>query len=85
MDFQSEHIPISLSFSQLVEAVKQLSVEEKTVLEDEMWMDTQLNDFSISEEDKKTVLERVARAEKDPSTMLSFDELKSNISKQYGF
>jgi hypothetical protein len=59
-----------LNFSQLVEAVKQLSPEEKLKLNDVLWNES----IEIPEEHQALVLGRIEKAKQHPERLLDWDE-----------
>lgn len=67
-------VNINLSFKQLVEAVKQLSPEEKLLLNDILWNES----MEIPEEHQTLVLSRKQKADQNPDRLVDWDEaLKS--------
>ncbi|ACU62095.1 hypothetical protein [Chitinophaga pinensis] len=62
-------IAVQLSFSQLVDAVRQLSPKEKLKLNEVIWND----DMSIPLEQQQEVLERMKMAKANPDLLIDFE------------
>ena len=71
------NIQVSLSFSQIVEAVKQLSPSEKYELNEIILIDT--NDLEIPKAHQELVLDRMEKAKKDPSRLLDWEEVAKTL------
>ena len=87
MDFQSEHIPISLSFSQLLTAVKQLSPEEKYILGSELWSESDdLDDnLYVSESEQKMILARAEEMDNNPNASTTWADVQAKLKAKYDF
>ncbi len=66
----NNHVNTDLSFEQIVEAVKQLSPEEKLALNDVLWNES----IQIPEEHQLLVLERIQKAKQNPERLIDWDE-----------
>ena len=69
-------INIDLNFQQLVEAVKQLTLEEKLILNDYLWNEK----MEISSDQQEVVLNRIKKAKKDPSRLLDWEEVAKDLN-----
>ena len=69
------NINIDLNFDQLVEAVKQLSLEEKSILNDLLW--NEKTEIPLSHQ--TIVLDRMKKAKKDPSRLLDWEEVAKTL------
>ena len=87
MDFQSQHIPISLSFSQLLTAVKQLSDEEKYILGAELWNESEGFDDNlyVAESEQKMILARAEEMENNPNGSTTWTEVQAKLKAKYDF
>ena len=61
---------MTLTFNQLLEAIKQLSPKEKLILNDAIWDEN----MDIPLEQQTLVLQRKRDAEENPDNMLDWDE-----------
>lgn len=71
----SLHLNINLSFQQLIEIVKQLSLAEKLELNDAIWNES----TDIPMEHQKLVLDRIKRSKNNPSRMLDWDIVSKSL------
>lgn len=71
----SINIYIDLNFDQLVEAVKQLSLEEKSNLNDVLWNEN----MEVPLSQQTIVLDRMKKAKKDPSRLLDWEEVAKSL------
>jgi hypothetical protein len=69
------NLNIDLSFKQLVDAVKQLSAEEKLMLNEVLWDES----IEIPAEHQSLVLERVRKAKKKPDRLQDWDEASKQL------
>lgn len=68
-------IKIDLDIDQLTSIVKQLSAKDKLKLNDAIWDEN----APIPVEHQKLILERKAKAKKDPSRMLDWDKASKSL------
>ena len=68
---------IPLSFSQVVEIIKQLSPLEKQQLREVL--ETEQDDIIIPEEHKKIVRERIEKYGKKPDSYLTWSEIENKM------
>ena len=66
---EATKINIQVNFNQIVEAVKQLTPEERLILNEVIWNE----DTPIPIEHQQLVMKRVQEAKKHPETMLDWD------------
>jgi hypothetical protein len=66
---------INLSFQQLADAVKKLSLEDKVKLNEAIWNDN----MEVPDEHKKIVAERIAKSKQNPSRMLDWDKASKTL------
>ena len=69
-------VNIDLSFNQLVDAVKQLSPEEKLMLNDVLWDES----MKIPAEHQALVVGRIKKAKNNPDRLVDWDKA-SNLLK----
>ncbi|MGN6265782.1 MAG: addiction module protein [Ginsengibacter sp.] len=69
-------VNIDLSFNQLVDAVKQLSPEEKLMLNDVLWDES----MKIPAEHQALVVGRIKKAKNNPDRLMDWDKA-SNLLK----
>lgn len=69
------HLNINLNIQQLVDVVKQLSPDEKLILNEAIWSE----DMDIPKEHQKLVMDRIKNARKNPDTMLDWDEASKKL------
>jgi hypothetical protein len=62
---------IDLSLNQLIEAVKQLSPKDRLKVNDAIWNEA----MEIPIEHQRIVLDRMAKAKKNPDRLLDWDEV----------
>ena len=70
------NVNIDLSFKQLVEVVKQLSPEEKLMLNDVLWDES----MKIPAEHRALVAGRIQKAKNNPDRLIDWDKA-SNLLK----
>jgi hypothetical protein len=68
-------ININLSFQQLLDAVKKLQPAEKSALNEVLWDE----DALIPTEHQAIVLDRIAKAKKNPERMLDWDKASKGL------
>ena len=69
------NITIDLNFQQLVEAVKQLSLEEKLELNDALWDEK----MEIPSGHQSLVLERINKAKENPTRLMDWEEVAKTL------
>ena len=71
----SININIDLNFQQLVKAVKQLSLEEKLVLNDALWDEK----MEIPSGHQNLVLNRIKKAKDNPARLMDWEEVAKTL------
>lgn len=66
---------IELYFQQLVEAIKQLPLEEKSILNDVLWKEN----MEIPWGHQTIVLDRIEKAKKDSARLLDWEEVAKTL------
>jgi hypothetical protein len=66
---------VNLSLNQLVEVIKQLSPNERLQLNDAIWNE----ETEIPIEHQKIVLDRMAKASKNPERLIDWDEVSKSL------
>jgi hypothetical protein len=79
MDSQSIQIKVPLSFNQVVDIVRQLSPTERSMLEEVLKETDDIDKYSIPEEHKNIVRQRMKVSEEDPSRLLNWDKVKHKL------
>ena len=69
------HVNINLSIQQLVDVVKQLSPDEKLILNEAIWNEG----MEIPQEHQKLVMDRIKNARQNPDRMLDWDEASKKL------
>ena len=69
------HVKINLNIQQLVDVVKQLSPDEKLILNEAIWSEG----MDIPQEHQKLVMDRIKNARENPDTMLDWDEASKKL------
>ena len=69
------HLQVNLSFQQLIDTVKQLSLNEKIKLNEAIWDES----MPIPEEHKSLVLDRMKKAKKDPERIMNWDDASKTL------
>ena len=74
----THHIQLNvpLSFTQVVNIVRQLSVSEKQQLSEVLWKEQTVDNMVIPEEHKQMVLERITKYENSSSNYLSWNDIE---------
>ena len=80
----THHIQLNvpLSFTQVVDIVRQLSVTEKRQLSEVLLDEQNMDDMFIPEEHKQIVLERIKKYENSPDSYLSWDDIEHKMAAQ---
>lgn len=65
----------NLNVNQLIEAAKLLSPKDRLKLNDAIWNE----DMEIPIEHQRIVLDRMAKAKKNPERLLDWDEVSKNL------
>jgi hypothetical protein len=74
-DMNNIHVQVNLKFQQLLDAVKQLSPNEKLKLNDAIWDES----MPIPEEHKNLVLDRMKKTKKNPERLLDWDTVSKTL------
>lgn len=69
------HVNINLSIQQLVDVVKQLSPDEKLILNEAIWSEG----MDIPQEHQKLVRDRIKNARQNPDRMLDWDDASKKL------
>ena len=69
------HVKINLNIQQLVDVVKQLSPDEKLILNEAIWSEG----MDIPQEHQMLVMDRIKNARENPDTMLDWDEASKKL------
>ena len=69
------HVQVNLKFQQLVDAVKQLTPNEKLKLNEAIWDES----MPIPEEHKNLVMARIKKARKNPEQLLDWDTASKTL------
>jgi hypothetical protein len=72
---EAVQLNIKLSLNQLVEAVKQLSPNDRLILNDAIWNEETV----IPNEHQKIVLDRMSKASKNPDRLLNWDSISNEL------
>ena len=80
MNAQHIQLNVPLSFTQIVNIVRQLSATEKRQLSEVLLDEQDIDDMFIPEEHKQIVLERIKKYENNPSSYLSWDDIEHKIA-----
>ena len=64
------HVNINLSIQQLVDVIKQLSPEEKLILNEAIWSEG----MDIPQEHQDLVMDRIKKARQNPDRLLDWDD-----------
>ena len=70
------HVQVNLNFQQLLDAIKQLSPNEKLKLNDAIWDES----MPIPEEHKHLVMDRMKKAKKNPERLLDWDSASKTLN-----
>ena len=79
MDKQHTRLNVPLSFSQLIDIVRQLSPKEKQKLSSVLWDETSEEETEIPEAHKNIVRQRLKRMEEQPESCLSWEDIERKI------
>ena len=80
MNTQNIQLNVPLSFTQVVDIVRQLSVLEKLQLSEVLFNEQNTDEMFIPEEHKQIVLERIKKYENNPNSYLSWDDIEQKMS-----
>jgi len=80
MNTQHIQLNVSLSFTQVVDIVRQLSVIEKRQLSEVLLNEQNTDDMFIPEEHKQIVLERIKKYENSPGCYLSWNDIEQKMA-----
>jgi hypothetical protein len=69
------HLNINLSIQQLVDVVKQLSPDEKLILNEAIWSEG----MEIPQEHQNLVMDRIKKARQNPDRMLDWDDASKKL------
>lgn len=69
------HLNINLSIQQLVDVVKQLSPDEKLILNEAIWSEG----IDIPQEHQDLVMDRIKKARRNPDRMLIWDAASKKL------
>lgn len=72
---EAAKINIQVNFQQILEVVKQLSPDEKMLLNDAIWDEGMI----IPIEHQRLVLDRVEKAKKNPERLKDWDEVSKTL------
>ena len=77
-DMNAQHIQLNvpISFTQVVDIVRQLSTTEKRQLSEVLLHEQSLDNMTIPEEHKQIVQERIKKYENSPNRYLSWDDIE---------
>jgi len=77
----THHIQLNvpLSFTQLVDVARQLSLKEKIRLGSFLWTEIDENEIDIPEAHKQEVRNRIKEMEDHPESCLSWEEIEAKI------
>ena len=75
IDFQKNHLNISVSFRQIIDIVSQLSPSEKRQLSEVLFEELNIDDIVIPEKHKQIVRERIKKYEDNPESYLSWENM----------
>ena len=75
LTMENLHVNINLSIQQLVDVVKQLSPDEKLILNEAIWSEG----LEIPQEHQKLVMDRIKNARQNPDRMLDWDEASKKL------
>ena len=80
MNTQHIQLKVPLTFTQVVDIVKQLSASEKLQLTEVLWTEQNMEDIVVPEEHKQIVMERIEKYEKNPGAYLSWDDIEHKLA-----
>jgi hypothetical protein len=80
MNTQHIQLNVPLSFTQVVDIVRQLSITEKRQLSEVLLNEQNMENMLIPEEHKQIVLERIRKYENSPSSYLSWDDIERKMA-----
>ena len=80
MNAQHIQLNVPLSFTQVINIVRQLSATEKRQLSEVLLNEQDIDDMFIPEEHKQIVLERIRKYENNPNSYLSWDDIEYKMA-----
>ena len=80
MNAQHIQLNVPLSFTQVIDIVRQLSATEKRQLSEVLLNDHNVDNMVIPEEHKQIVLERIKKYENAPGSYLSWDDIEHKMA-----
>jgi hypothetical protein len=80
MNTQQIQLNVPLSFTQVINIVRQLSSSEKQQLSEVLLKEQSIDDIVISEEHKQIVLERIKKHENNYGSYLSWDDIEHKMA-----
>ena len=80
MNAQHIQLNVPLSFTQVINIVRQLSATEKRQLSEVLLDEQNIDDMFIPEEHKQIVLERIRKYENNPGSYLSWDDIEHKMA-----
>lgn len=82
MNTHTIQLNISLSFDELLQAVKNLPPSEKMLLSEMLSSESSEVGIDIPEEHRMLVKERIIKYENNPGSYLTWDEMERKITKK---
>ena len=79
MNAPSIQLNAPLSFNQLLDLVKQLSIQDKLRLESMIWYETDENDIEILPVQKQLVSERLYQMNQNSQNVKSWEDIERNL------
>ena len=79
MNAQYIQLNVPLSFTQVVDIVRQLSTTEKRQLSEVLLNEQSLDNIAIPEEHKQIVQERIKKYKNSPNSYLSWDDIERKM------
>jgi len=80
MDIQHVQLNAPLSFSQIVDIVRQLSPYERQQLGEVLWTERNAADIVIPEVHKQMVRKRIKKYENSPGSYLSWNDIEHKMA-----
>jgi hypothetical protein len=71
---------VPLSFTQIVDIVRQLSPSEKQRLSEVLWTEQNVDNMLIPDEHKRIVRERIKKYENTSNSYLSWDDIEHKMA-----
>ncbi len=81
---ETPHIKLNvpLSYKQVINIVKQLSISEKQQLGEVLWSEQSIDTMVVPEKHKKIVRQRIAKYDTQPDSYLSWDDIETKIANK---